>query len=199
MSDIENNENLDAELQQASEKLHLDLDWMRSITPEDLQYLLDHCPFLQIIDTEAHVEPPAPMEFIRAVSGWDIHNYGDAMSSSPGRFIFGGGDFRIFLEDDDDGSGGKILNPGKGTIYKQAIDTAMQMVELAQLHHWQGIQIIDGHSLMKRAAWIKASQLGMSLTGFTPTERDKKIRGRLELSQDEIEFIREQIKKPGPG
>jgi hypothetical protein len=190
-------EELDELIEAASKKLHLDFDWVRHIAPEEVQYLLDHCPFLQLIDPSS--EFSEPLQQIEAVSGWVIHDYGNAMSSSPGRFLMGGGNFRILLEgeEDEEGGGGPI-NPGKGSIYKQAIDTAQQMIELAIREGWEGIQIVDGHPLMKRAAWIAACHFGYNIRGYMPTDRDEAIRARIELDPQQLEELLKEIKKPGP-
>ncbi len=181
-------------VEKASEKLHVEIDWLRSITAEDIIYLLDHCPFLQIRDPNAELENQE-LKLIAADSGWTIHDYGDAMSSSPGAFLYGGGYFRISTsgEEDDEGGSG-IVNPGKGTIRKQAFDTAMQMVEMAKANGWSMIEIVDGHPLMERAAWIKAEKSAITLTGFEPQEEDYKVRDLLDLSESDIEVLRKGLR-----
>ncbi len=191
---------VEQQIKEAAEKLHIEANVLRKISPEEIQYLLDHCPFLQMVDIDP-ADENKEVEFITAESGWTIHNYGDAMSSSPGQLLFGGGNFRVHMLDDDDdddgGGGGSILNPGKGTIYNQAVMTAFEMVALAFQNSeksWGGIKIIDGHERMKRAAWIKASQLGISVEGYTPTEDDIRVQKRVDLSSNEFEKLRQSVK-----
>lgn len=191
-----NPEDIENLIQDASQKLKLDIDWMRKLTPQDVLYLIDHCPFLQMINPDATGEGES-VKLILADSGWMIHDYGDAMSSSPGELLFAGGDFRIRLADekeDEGGEGGSILNPGKGTFRKQAFDTATQMAEMAANRNWAAIRFVDGHPLMQRAAWIRAEQLGLKVIGFTPDKYDKIVRDRIQLSPNELEsrlkFIR---------
>lgn len=183
--------------QDLSEKLNVDIDWARRISPDELLWLLDHCPFLQIINTEVLLdkEEEGPKIITAESSGWDIHVYVDAMSSSPGKFLFGGGDFRILTEDDDDdgGEGGEIVNPGKGTIFNQAFMTAAEMVSLAKRLGWTMIQIVDGHPRMVRAAWIKASELGLDVEGFSPSEYDEAVRKRVNLSSEEMQSLRKKM------
>ncbi len=173
-----------------SKKLNIDVDILRDISPAEIQYLLDHCPFLQIVDTVLHYigETPPEVQFVDAQSGWRILDYGDAMSSSPGEKILGFAEYKR-IKDDGEEDGG-----GQGTIWNQAFITAIEMVELAHLHGWKGIQIVDGHRLMKRGAWIKASQLGLPVVGFEPTEKDEKIRERIDMSPNEYELLRHKAK-----
>jgi hypothetical protein len=198
MSDDENNndgndiqENLDA----VSEKLKIDVNVLRDISPEEIQYLLDCCPFLQIVDTVLHYidEEPPEVQFIDAKSGWKVFDYGDAMSSSPGEMILGMGEYRRVLSGEDGGDEG---GGGKGTIWNQAFMTASEMVEIAQQRGWKGIQIIDGHRVMKRGAWITALSAGLPVVGFEPTAEDDKVRKRVDMSASEIEALKHKIKPP---
>ena len=147
MSDDDHNDNDDIEknLDEISKKLQIDINILRDISPEEIQYLLDCCPFLQVVDTVLHYtnEQPPEVQFIEAKSGWKIFDYGDAMSSSPGEGILGFAEYKRLKdnEENDDGSEGG----GKGTIWNQAFMTAVEMAEIAKARGWKGIQIIDGH------------------------------------------------------
>ena len=156
--------------------------WERSISPEEIQYLLDHCPYLQMISVNP-VSAFPDVKLITGASGWSIHHYGDALSSSAGEFLYGGGDFAFSWDDDDDGDGGAIVNPRKGSIIKQAFDTAAEMVALAHAGQWGGVQIVDGHPMMQWAAWMAASDLDLSLSGYTPSEQAKAKRARIKRTQ----------------
>lgn len=193
MSDI------NQDIQKIADKLHIDLDWARGIRPEDILWLLDHCPFLQIVNPHVSLdEGSAGPEIVQAqTSGWDVHVYPDAMSSSPGRFLFGGGDFRI-LSDDDEGGGGRIINPGKGTIYNQTIVTGMDMVNLAVARGWKAIQVVDGHPRMIRGAWLEAQRLRLPFSGYTPSEDDMRVLERFLQTPEEFEAIRRQVQKLKP-
>jgi hypothetical protein len=181
---------IDDDIQQSLEKLNLQhTDWARELTAEDILYLLDHCPFLQIVSTGESTLLPEP-EFITAKSGWVIHHYGDAMSSSPGELLFAGGDFRLLLDDGD--SDGGMINPGKGTLIKQAFDTAADMIRLAQTLKWRGVQIVDGHPLMQWAAWMQAEDDAYPITGFEPTEKDRQKRERVKRSDVEDQVLLKQ-------
>lgn len=183
-------------IDEMSKKLKIDPDVARKITPEEIHYLLDHCPFLQMVDTHASYEPV--QEEVRIVtaesSNWDVHDYGDALCSSPGKFIFGGGFYHLSDDDDDDAGGSGIVNPGKGTVYNQAFQTACEMVKMAVAHGWGGLRIVDGHPMMIRAAWIKASQQGLAVDGYEPTAYDHSVRERIALSSTEFEVLRQQVR-----
>lgn len=198
MSDNEtenkSDDGIEKTIQEASKKLHIDIDVLREISPEEVQYLLDHCPFLQIVGPEMALEKEA-FKLIQSESGWDIHDYGDALSSSPGRFIFGGGNFRIHLDDEDEeGGGGDVINPGKGTVVNQAWVTAGEMMTIAHERGWNFITIVDGHRIMKRAAWIKATELGITVDGFEPTLEDERIRERVIETGDKFKARQDSLR-----
>ena len=195
MKDKDNHDDFEAQIKLAQERFNLELDYLRYISPEEMLWLLDHCPFLQVVNPNAVSEDTKAVEIIRAESGWPIHDYGDAISSSPGPLIFGGGFFRISSDEDDEGGG--IVNPGKGTLIKQSFDTAFTIAEMAARRGWLTINIIDGHPRMERALWIRAEQLGLTVEGFEPDERDEKVRDLIEKSDAEIEQIRKEI-QPKP-
>ncbi|MCH9770451.1 MAG: hypothetical protein K0U12_06185 [Gammaproteobacteria bacterium] len=182
-------------IDEAHQKLEIEVDYLREISPEEIKYLLDHCPFLQMVDTKVLPEGESKFEIIRAKTNWDIHSYGDAMSSSPGRLLFGGGYYVWSDTDDEGGGGGDLINPGQGTIVNQAFSTAKEMVDLAVQQKWAGIKLVDGHPLMLRSAWIRSNQVGLSLEGFTPDHYDEIIRNRVTLSDTDFEVLRRDIKR----
>jgi hypothetical protein len=168
-------------------------DIFRPVSHEDVAYLLHKYPFLQMINSDARFEGEIIPKFVEAESGWVIHDYGDAMSSSPGENLFGGWNDLAFLkaimeeEGKEGGKGGAIIEPGKGTIVKQMVDTAFAMIDLAIAKKWTGIEIIDGTELMKWAAWAAASEKQFLVEGFAEKEADKKkyervVRHRRELA-----------------
>lgn len=183
-------DNKDGDLQDdikaVADKLNVDINLFRDISPEEIQYLLNLCPFLQIVDTVLHYigdDLPPDVQFIKARSGWTILDYGDAMSTSPGKKILG-----LTDEEDEAGKG------GRGTIWYQAWVTAMEMIEIAKMRGWAGIQVIDGHRLMKRAAWVKASNEGLPVVGFEPSENDVNVRNLVDMPSSEFEVFRHQIR-----
>ncbi len=170
----------------------------RPISEEDIRYLLELYPFLQVINNEATFEDDAGVKLITAQkSGWTVHDYGDAMSSSPGRFMFGDD----FVEDDDEGGeggdsgdGDRERKPGRGTVVKQAFDTAEAMIQFAKERGWRAVRVVDGSRLMQWAAWVKATGLGLDLIGFNPTKEERDRRARLARNVDELERLRVEIR-----
>lgn len=178
-------DSISAEIEKTLSKLDLDIGLLRPITDDDILYLLDRCPFLQIVSSGS-AAPLPEVELLTAKTNWVIHYYGDAMSSSPGKLLFQGGDFHILLQDDDDDDdGGGPINPGKGTIWKQAFDTAQEMMALAQKLGWAGVKIIDGHPFMQWAAWMYAQDEQMNLEGYEPDKEAHNKRRRIKRSEIE--------------
>lgn len=157
------------------------IDWNGPIKHEDVLYLLTRYPFLQIISTDPNFTADMEPKFITAQSGWTIHDYGDAMSTSLGPLLFGNNN-----EDDEGGSGSTELNAGKGTVINQAVLAAQEMIALAIQKGWPGVEIIAGSSLMQWAAWMMAEDNKFTLVGFEPTAKDKQKRERIRQIISEI-------------
>ncbi len=168
-------------------------DWGRQISPRDVQWLLDHCPFIQIVAGGGASTLEQVNVTTAPSSNWPICDYGDAMSSSPGPYILGGGYFRVRFDDDEDEGGSGSVNPGKGTIINQAFLTCADLVQMAQDAGWTSIHMVDGHHLMGRALWIHATRSGITVTGFEPDENDLRIQRLLDVGYDELQIKRSFI------
>lgn len=165
-------------LKTVAEKLHIDLDqWSRHYSPQDLLYILNHCPFLQIVNSNPTPNDSHPAKIIKADSGWNILDYGNALSTSPGDFLW------------DDGT----RNPGKGTLVNQAFNSVKQMIEIAVQNGWKSIDIVDGTPNMQRNAWICADEFRIRLRGFLPSDEDLKTKERVERSSSDWESLRHTI------
>lgn len=172
------------------------VDVLRRISPEEILWLLDHCPFLQLVDTKISVgaEEPDP-QFITAKSGWTIHDYGNAFSTSPGLLLFGGGDYTYkHNRDKDDKEGGTIINPGHGTLANQIFMTASEMIDIAIARSWEGVLIVDGHPSMQWAAWVEGYDKGLYVEGYEPDANDFAKRKRLRRSSEELDQLYRNIK-----
>lgn len=82
-------------------------------------------------------------------------------------------------EEEDTDIGETEFEPtGKGTIVKQAFDTATEMVQIVG-ERWPSMQIIAGERVMQWAAWVAAQEHGYKLEGFEPTLKEKEQYERL--------------------
>jgi hypothetical protein len=80
-------------------------DVFRNVTSEDVANLLSLYPFLQMVSTTALFVGGMVPSFVKSRSGWTIHDYGDAMSSSLGYDLYKAGEYtdmvlldRLFAE-----------------------------------------------------------------------------------------------------
>lgn len=156
----------DAEWLKTLQRLGIEEPSIEGVRPSDILYLAERWQFLQITELSGEKKRFDKPEFITAKSGWNIINHGNEMATSPGKWIFRGGYWQISLNEDDDDDGG-IVNPGKGTIHKQAFDSAAELIQLAKEFEWSGAQIVDGHPNMQEAAWVEACRIGVRLEGYS--------------------------------
>lgn len=170
---FDNFDNVNQEIQHALQKLRLkEVELNRPVSATDMIYLLNQWPFLQITDTHLQMDQQIqPLKLLQAKSLWQIHDYGDALSSSPGELAYGRpGRSRRTGEKkaQEEGEGGS----GAGTLVNQAVITAFEMVELGLQRGWNGIKLIDGHPLMAWAAWMHCLESGIDLEGYEPSAHD---------------------------
>lgn len=185
-----------------AEKLGIEIDdlLMLPMTHENLLYLLDQCPYLQIVNSEVSGQMTAAPKLFKAQSGWTVLDYGDAMSSSPGELVFAdsrpdphfltmGLGTRSGQEEDTEGGS------GRGTMVKQAVDTAAEMVFLAIQRGWKGVTVVEGHPRMRWAAWVMAGDHEFPMEGYEPSESDLARRKRLRRSRTEIDDLYMKVSK----
>lgn len=160
------------------------IDLNLPITHDDVLYLLNHrFPYLQLISSNPAWEETIVPRFLKARSGWIIHDYGQAMSVSPGRLIYGPGNPEVVAEEGGADTGG---SSGRGTIIEQTFTTAEAMVQLAMDKGWPGVEIIAGTDLMKSSVWIVAQMAGYSLKGYEPSEKDTQKRDRVLRARESL-------------
>ena len=186
-------EALKQSIERSKQKLLQQEDWLGDFSPEEIEAIMGRVPFLQICDSDTEVEFEESVSFIRASSGWLMHDYVHALAASPGEHMY---NTDMVDEEDETGTGrsGVGMPPGVGTIIKQGFDTAMQMVELAKKRGWHGVYIVDGHRRMKWAAWVAAMQLGVTVYNFEPTERERDRLSRLRRNEAAISKLRVDLK-----
>ncbi|MFT3741329.1 MAG: hypothetical protein QM752_01390 [Gammaproteobacteria bacterium] len=146
------------------------LEWNRPITPAEVKFLLSQYPYIQVINSEATWEETIIPRFKRVMSGWVIHDYGEAMSTSAGQYLFGPGNPEAMplTEEEEESSG------GQGTIIKQSFNSAIALVEMAMEKGWPGIEIVSGTDFMQWAVWAAAQLQHFPIIGYEPTLREKK-------------------------
>lgn len=160
------------------------INWSNQIKHEDVLYLLNHYPFLQIVSSNPSFGEEVQVKLLKAQSGWTIHDYGDAMSSSLGGLLFGdysaGTKTKPRKKKNNDDEGGE----GGGTIVNQAVTTAREMILKAIEKGWPGVEIVAGTPLMQWAAWMIAQEKQFSLGGYEPTKQDKAKHERVRKLRD---------------
>lgn len=133
-----------------------------------------------------------------AETGWEVHDFTEAMSTSPGDLILQHNTLSFaadgsLIEDDDEGSTTGDEDPtkrGKGTLFLQAYLTAQQLVKQAAERGWGGVIIANGDSYMQRSAWMACEDNGLAYGGFKPSDEDWKHYDRVIRSGTEIDAVR---------
>jgi hypothetical protein len=164
------------------------------ITPEMVSYLIDMYPYIQMVSS-GNAKSFDRVKIDSCKDGWDICNYGDSMSSSPGKYLFGMGEGPAENDEDDDGEGGAGLDVG--TLVRQRYMTVQHMIALAIEQGWASVHVHDGHPLMMRDAWIEGQRQGIAVSGFEPTKRDAVVLDRINMSKDALDVIVSAASKAG--
>lgn len=147
-----------------------EVNWDRPITEEDINYLLQLYPYIQIMNSEPEWGEDINTEFIKSRgSNWIIHDYGEALSTSPGKYLFGESE-----EDDADDKANR-----QGTIINQTYETAVFLVHLAIDKGWPAIDIISGTELFKWALWMAGQDNNYTVLGYDPSQEDLIKRDRI--------------------
>jgi hypothetical protein len=172
------------------------VDISRPYTHQDIVYLLNQHPFIQIISAQADFTKDNEIKITKSVSGWNILDYGDALCSSAGEFMFGGNDDKSFIKrilDGEKNDGNQVddtkitINPGKGTIIKQTYDTVQEIIDIAISKGWPGIEFIDGSPLMASLLWQLCEEKGLTLEGYTPEEKEEEEAKRKQRAKEVFE------------
>ena len=188
-------ENLRQAIEKSKEKL-LDkyaTEWSGEISQEEIEALLERMPYLQLCNGDAEVEFEYEIAFVRSKSGWLVHDYWHALSTSPGEHLYN----TDMIDEDAEGGTGRSgigMPPGVGTIVKQGFDTAEQMIKLAKMRGWKGVYIVDGHRRMKWAAWVAAQLAGLNVYNFEPSEKERDRLARLRRNEAVIDRLRVDLR-----
>lgn len=96
--------------------------------------------------------------------------------------------------DENNSYQGPRTKKGSGSLISQAFHTAQEMIEIAAAREWEGVIIVDGHPVMKRAAWMACEQHNLSYGGFKPEETDwKKFQRIAQLDEAHVAKIISQL------
>ena len=144
-----------------------------------LSYLREQYPYLQMINMDAKLEETIIPKFNKSPSGWLVHDYGEAMSASPGPHLYGPGNPELEDDEGTTGSGGD----DRGTLIHQTVVTANTMIEMAMEKGWTGVELVSGTNLMQWAAWIAAQAHSYPLTGYVPSAEGQRKWERIKGSQ----------------
>ena len=179
--------------QDGSDKIKSEIDLRfkdalhRPIATVEVEYLKNQMPFLQLINIEFEESNMHEPRLITARSGWVIHDYEEAITSSPGEMLWSTTKKELDKAEKGDADGG---DEGGGTVINQAYETVVQMIEIAKELGWKGISIVDGHRLMEWAAWHLGNEANLAVHGFEPTAEEEKKSKRIKRSEAETDYIR---------
>ena len=160
--------------------------YARPSTHDDVEYLCDNVyPFLQLVNTAASFGTTVTLNLLTATTGWIIHDYGDAISTSAPH------DIPVKKSEDEKGDGGKEGGEGggSGTMSLQQIITAAEIIELIKQKGWPAVELIAGSKKMQRFLWIAAQEKNIKVNGFSPTQEDEKCLARIKARKAAIAKI----------
>ncbi len=132
----------------------------RPVTSVELAHVLRNYAYLEISDASVYELKSidlAQLKFIKSKSGWLIHDHGSVLRASPGKMLY-----HSHNAFEDDGAGGGV---GYGTIVQQYVDTARDMLTIAQ-SRWLGAKILSGYRPMQFAAYLIAQASHYILEGI---------------------------------
>lgn len=182
------------------DKLRLDLNnWDRKLTDTELEYLFDRFTHIQIA-TPNNPKLPSynPPKIVSSRSGWAILNYGNAIASSPGEYLFNYAGMpqqarkraQNPSQEGDDEGGNDI-----GTLSKQRFVTAEDIVAQALKNGWDSIHIVDGDPKFIWAIWVQAEQKKIAVTGYKFGKEEQERRERLYRTQLEDQMHRKGMQR----
>lgn len=145
---------------------------------EEFQYLLSRYPYLSITNSLEKETPVEQLELLLAQSGWLILDGGHVLIAIPGRMRYGA----YQTDDSEDSRGGGAGDSdggGIGTLQAQGINTAWELVALAQKRGWYAM-LAQGTRLMLRNAWIASDALSFEMKDYVPNDDDYLAHSRVQ-------------------
>ena len=117
---------------------------------------------MQLVNVNAVFTEETMVNFIPASTGWIIHDYGEAISTSAVH--------ANVKKKDGTNSGGAISDQ---------IATASEIAHLIAEKGWSAVELIAGTKMMQRFIWVESKKYGFALSGYTPDANDEKCYDRL--------------------
>ncbi len=141
------------------------------IGPQEMENLKLRSAFVQILNPKK-VDEFEAAKLVKPQTGWIIIDYRCALSASAGDELPSHGKYTR----EADGSLIRLCT-GKGTLIKQIVDTATEMVRLVHDRGWDVVHMVDGHPLMMWAIWKACQELQILVSGYVPSlEEEEKYR-----------------------
>ncbi|CAL7959437.1 conserved hypothetical protein [Gammaproteobacteria bacterium] len=149
------------------------------VSEADVEYCRNYFyPFIQLVNTNAVFDEELPLTFVKASTGWVIHDYGEAISTSA-----------PYLAEQQK-TASSILDQAK---------TIEEIGKLIATKGWISVEAIAGTQMMKRFVWIEAKRSKFDLVGYVPSASDEKCYDRLAKRAKDMGLIWEhpiKIKPP---
>lgn len=140
----------------------------RPVTSVEIAHVLRNYAYLEMSDASVYELKSidlAQLKFITSKSGWLIHDHGSVLRASPGKMLY-----HSHNAFEDDGAGGGA-GAGYGTIVQQYVDTARDMLTIAQ-SRWLGARILSGYRPMQFAAYLIAQASHYILEGIELSDEE---------------------------
>lgn len=127
------------------------------VTHDSIEYLCNYVfPFFQLIDISSPSKSKGyPVKLIKALTGWIIHDYGDAISTSAPH------------------------NNGTNSGVAAQVATVVEVADIITKKGWDTVELIAGTPLMNRMLKYLSGVNGFTLAGYTYNEEDEKCYERL--------------------
>ena len=141
----------------------------------NVEYICDaFYPFLQLVNVNAIFTEETTINFVTASTGWIIHDYGEAISTSAPH------DAKPKKKDgsssgDAGSSGGGSGSSGIGS----QIITVSEIADLIAEKGWAAVELIAGTKMMQRFIWIESKKYGFDISGYSPDANDERCYDRL--------------------
>lgn len=137
----------------------------RPISREEYLHLLSLYPYVTVCDqANAFIGAEEIPKQLKTKNGWNMFVYKSAICLGTNHF-----ESERFQAEQN--------LKGLGTLSKQAMDAATEMIEYIQAEkNWENIEIIFGNYTLQRMVWIMCVMLHHPVSGFDPQIEDEVVR-----------------------